>query len=166
MAVGAGGAQQNLNWRRPVEWLAMALLLLVLIGTFVHYSRFVQSQAEVAAIKSTVGALRTALVVEHLRRQVAVGSEPQSSGANPFKLLGKAPTNYIGELSRAQTDATLQGVWVYAPDCPCVGYRPRDDQALDSPVADPFIWFEVVGGDGLLQLKAREVYRLNDELID
>ncbi|PJC16261.1 MAG: hypothetical protein CO066_02805, partial [Comamonadaceae bacterium CG_4_9_14_0_8_um_filter_60_18] len=81
MAVGAGGAQQNLNWRRPVEWLAMALLLLVLIGTFVHYSRFVQSQAEVAAIKSTVGALRTALVVEHLRRQVAVGSEPQSSGA-------------------------------------------------------------------------------------
>ena len=105
-------------------------------------------------------------MVEHLRRQVAVGSEPQSSDANPFKLLGKEPTNYIGELTRAQTGATPQGVWVYAPDCPCVGYRPRDDMALDSPVSAPFIWFEVVGGNDLLQLKAREVYRLNDELID
>lgn len=156
-----------LSWRRLTEWLAMAVLLLALIATFVHYSHYVRGQAELAAVKTTLGALRTALVVEHLRQQLLARQEPElPMDFNPFKLLAQTPATYIGVMSHAQSQGATPGVWVYAPECPCVGYRPQDALWLDSPVYDSLIWFEVTGIPGVLQLKAREKYRWNNELID
>jgi hypothetical protein len=58
------------------------------------------------------------------------------------------------------------GSWFFVPSCPCVGYRPSDDQWLNSPSGDPLIWFKVVGMPGVLQLASKEKYRWGDYLID
>ncbi len=153
--------------RRLTEWALMALLLLGLTLSFVRYSQNVRGQAELAALKTTLGSLRTALVVEHLRRQVAAheGAALPSPG-NPFTLLESPPANYVGVVNRAQSRSVANGAWLFAPDCPCVGYRPLDDQWLDSPVDDPLIWFAVTGSPGVLQLVAEEKYRWRNESLD
>lgn len=147
----------------------MALLVLALMTAFVHYSRFVRGQAELAAVQTTVGALRTALVVEHLRRQVAgMGTSDITlpPAFNPFELLGQKPTRYVGSVQRQTATNVAPGSWVYDPQCPCVGYRPFDDRWFESPVDDALMWFQVTGMPGVLQLVAKEKYRWNNEPVE
>jgi len=148
------------DWGRPLEWLTVASLLLALIGAFVHYSRSVQNQAELSAIKSTVGALRVAMVVEHLRQQAASSKNASDAGVNPFKLLSQSPASYVGEVVLAQSSLVPPGGWLFAPDCVCVGYRPQDASALDGAPVDGLVWFEVRRNHGLLQLFPKENYQI------
>jgi hypothetical protein len=69
-----------------VEWSMLALVIVLLLGVFAYKVREVHAQAELASVRLTLGNLRTALVLDHLRRSV-----PSGAGAavqsNPFKLL-------------------------------------------------------------------------------
>lgn len=170
MASRVKGLDPALTRRHLTEWLALTVLLLALMTAFVHYSHFVRGQAELAAIKTTVGALRTALVVEHLRQHVAgtgSASTQLSAAFNPFDLLQQKPAGYEGLVQRQGAGANVApGSWVYDAQCPCVGYRPMDDQWFESPVDDAVLWFEVTGMPGVLQLVTKEKYRWNNEPVE
>lgn len=153
------------SWQAPVsrrslvEWLLLALLIVVLVLLFTREVRVVQGQAERAAVKATLGALRTALVLDHLQKNVAAG---KSSVAllqhNPFELLQRRPLNYLGAMSAAQALAAPPGSWVFDAVCDCVGYLPIYAEWFDSPSGELMAWYQITGAPGPLQLVAKENY--------
>jgi len=156
-----------MDWRRLVEWLLVALVVLVLLFVFERYIQQVQRQSELAAVKTTLGALRTALVIDHLQRQVLpVGEQPLQPTLNPFELVAQRPANYAGLLEPEQADLAPAGSWVYATKCRCVGYRPLSAEWFDRPNSASFMWFEVIGMPGVMQLAPKERYRWDNEFID
>lgn len=160
-------------WKRPllslrmVEWSLLAGLILVLTLVFVHQMRVLQGQAELSTIKTTLGALRTTFVLDHLRKNVASGN---SSGAltqhNPFELLQRHPVNYRGEMTPAEAAAAPAGSWVFDPVCACVGYLPLHSEWFDSPSGDVMAWYRVEGAPGPLQLTAKEAYVWQDQMMN
>lgn len=145
--------------RRVVEWGILVILVLVLMGVFVRQVRVVQGQAELAAVKSTLGALRTTLVISYLEQ--SVGPRPTRVAAlqrNPFLLLKNPPANYAGEFGALQTEQVPPGNWVFDPDCSCIGYLPLYPQWLESPPQAQAAWFRVGGTQGPLQITAMDAY--------
>jgi len=167
MARSASARLPTPSWRRPTEWLLMAVLVVVLLMVFMKYVRQVQGQSELAAIKTTVGALRTALVIDHLQRQmVTAKGQVSPPTSNPFELVKQTPGNYLGVVSKDQAASVPPGSWVFVESCTCVGYLPLDNLWLDSPSSDSMIWFEVTGRPGVLRLVPVEKYRWNNEWVD
>lgn len=151
---------------RVVEWSLVAGLILVLWLVFAWQMRVLQGQAELSAIKTTLGALRTALVIDHLRKSVAFEDASAALAQhNPFELVQRYPSNYLGEMSRDQAEASPTGGWVFDPDCVCVGYLPIYAEWFDSPSGDLMAWFRVLGESGPLQLTAKENYLWQGEVL-
>jgi hypothetical protein len=156
------------GWSRTIEWALAGLVVAVLVVVFTRHMRVVQGQGEYAAVKTTLGALRTALVIDYLHRHAdpafdaSVAKEPRS----PFDLLQYRPVNYAGIVTARQALAVAPGSWVYDPACPCVGYRPVDDDWFDSPSGEPLAWYMLGGAPGPLQLTARERYLWQDQVLD
>jgi hypothetical protein len=153
---------------RTVEWGVAALLVAALVVVFMKYMRDVQAQGEYAAVRTTLGALRTALVIEHLRRSAdpTVDKSMVKSMKSPFELLDHLPANYAGIVDAKQPQSIPVGSWVYDPACPCVGYRPLTDDWLDSPSGELIAWYALSGSPGPLQLTAREHYRWQEHVLD
>ncbi len=162
---------------RLVEWSTVAAVIVALALAFAYYANKVRGQSELAAIRVTVGALRSTLAVEDLRQKM-----PQAAPSaalipyNPFELLRQRPGNYRGEVADAQAAGALAtpGSWVFERTCACIAYRPLDTRWLDSPSGDALLWFYVLGPNGKkqtsnqgpLQLVAREAYLWQGQLID
>lgn len=132
----------------------------------------VQAQVEVSAIKTNLGGLRTALVIDYVARQAAVSTvravaapAQADSGANPFQLLHRVPANYVGEVRAAEASRLPPGSWLFDPECRCIGYRPLYPEWLSSPSGAGVLWFDVVGDSGPLQLRPRELYRWKGEVL-
>jgi len=140
-----------------VEWSILALVIVLLLWVFAHKVREVHGQAELAAVRATLGNLRTAFVIDHLRRSV-----PSGAGAalqpNPFELLQRRQPNYFGEARAAQALAAPAGSWVFDPACVCIGYLPLNADWLQSPHGDVMAWYQIEGARGPLQLSAKEAY--------
>ncbi|MBK9442634.1 MAG: hypothetical protein IPN53_15600 [Comamonadaceae bacterium] len=151
-----------------MEWGIAALLVAIVVVVFMKYMREVQAQGEYAAVRTTLGALRTALVIDHLLRHVApvADSGVAKLSRSPFDLLARHPANYAGVFSGGKAQGVPAGSWVFDPVCPCVGYRPLDDGWLDSPSGDVMAWYQLSGAPGPLQLTARERYRWQDQVLD
>lgn len=145
----------------------MALVLLVLVAVFGRQVQVMQGQGERAAVQSSLGALRTALVVHHLQ-QALRGTPPPASAAppNPFLLLGKPPANYQGEAGVLQTDSVVPGSWVFDPACGCIGYRPLYPQWLERPANAQALWFKVGAASGPAQITALERYVWQGQPVD
>jgi len=143
--------------QRLAEWSMLALVIVLLLGVLAYKVREVHGQAELATVRSTLGNLRTAFVLDHLRRSV-----PSGTGAavqnNPFELLERRQPNYFGEASAAQALAAPAGSWVFDAACVCAGYLPLDTQWLQSPTGDVMAWYQISGAPGPLQLSAKEAY--------
>ena len=145
--------------RRMVEWMIVTGVILLLVLVFARQMRVVQGQAELSAVRTTLGALRTALVLDYLRTEVALkATSVVSAQHNPFELLQRYPVNYIGEMSPEQAAAAPAGSWVFDPDCLCVGYLPIWGEWFDSPSGDGMAWYRISGAPGPLQLRAKEAY--------
>jgi hypothetical protein len=150
-----------------VEWSILALVIVLLVFVFVRQMRVLQGQAELSAVKTTLGALRTAFVLEHLRKEAAAEDASVARAQhNPFELLQRYPLNYIGEMSREQAELAPSGVWVFDPDCVCVGYLPIWGEWFDSPSGDLMAWYRVGGEQGALQLTAKEAYRWQGQALN
>ena len=150
-----------------MEWALVAVVIVLLGGMFFRQVRAVQGQGELAAIKSTLGALRTALVIDHLKRTIDAGKAAAAAPqANPFELLQRRPANYLGEMNGAQALTEPGGNWVFDPACPCVGYLPLSGQWLESRSGDSMLWFELIGAPGPVQLTAREPYLWQGNAVD
>ncbi|MDR7306972.1 hypothetical protein [Rhodoferax saidenbachensis] len=137
---------------------------------FVWQLREVRGQAELAQIKNTLGALRTALVLEHLAAVAGNRSNAAPSAAlaqrNPFLALATLPANYAG-LADAEALAALPGgSWVFDPDCTCVGYHPMETDRLESPLGAQALWFQVSKPPGPLQITSQMSYVWMGQVVD
>lgn len=142
-----------------MEWSLLAVVIVVLAFLFLREIRVMQGQGELAAVKTTLGALRTAFVIDHLQKNVAAAkSTIPLTQHNPFELLQRRPGNYAGEMHPTQSISPPAGTWIFDADCSCVGYSPIYEQWFDSPNGDAIAWFEVTGAPGPLQLQARQAY--------
>jgi hypothetical protein len=142
----------------------MAGLVLVVLLTFMHQAQQVQGQAELAAIKRTLGALRTAAVMDDLQSRVRGRSGPPVT--NPFDLLQPRPDNYLGPLDAAQAVAARPGSWWFDPQCGCVVYAPLETRWLAGTADGAGLRFRVVTGEGPLQLAALTTYRWQGQRVD
>lgn len=162
----ARGSRQGLHL---VEWRLLALVLLALAGAFWRYAERVQAQAELAAVRSTLGALRTTLVLKQLR-EVMASPVPASSAApapvpDPFEELGTPLSNYHGPWRVADIAEAPPGGWVFDAACACIGYRPRQAGALEQPDGALALWFRVGGPDGTPPLAPIETYIWLDQRV-
>lgn len=145
--------------RRMVEWSILAVAIVLLMLVFVRQMWVVKGQAELSAVKMTLGALRTAFVLDHLHNEVRSRALPVGLVQhNPFELLQRYPGNYLGEMTPAEAAVAPAGSWVFDPACVCVGYLPMHPEWLDSPSGDVMAWFRVEGEPGPLQLTVKEIY--------
>jgi hypothetical protein len=140
--------------RRLAEWSLVTLVLVALISVFGHQVRAVQIQAERAAVQSTVGTLRTALVLSHVMAQLDAATAdglhrrggallPAGSAPNPFLLLKDMPPNFAGSFAMEHADTMPLGAWAFDADCGCVGYRLLYPDALEVPEGAQAVWFRV-----------------------
>lgn len=154
----AGGPRMQ---GRLLEWGVMLCVVLLALGVFGYQSRQLQVQAERAMVLSTLGSLRTSLVLEHVRRAVqgADGGTAAAVKRNPFQVLPYPPANYAGEKSMSHIVEVPEGSWIFDPVCPCIGYRVQHGQGLE-PAREPLaLWFRVSEPSGMLELQAAEPYR-------
>ena len=155
------------SWSRLAEWSMLVGVIVVLMLVFVREMRVMQGQGELAAVRSTLGALRTALVIEYLHKNVTAGTSSVAlTQRNPFELLQRHPVNYFGVLTPAEAVAVPAGSWVFEPVCVCVGYRPIYDQWFDSPSGAGMAWYQLSGAPGPLQLTAKEAYVWQGQLMN
>lgn len=153
--------------QRLVEWSLVALLVGALVIAFLHQVRVVQRQAEFANIRTTLGALRTALVMQHLQAQMP-GQNPSVAlmQRNPFDLLAQRPVNYRGVIQAKNLAMVPTGGWVFEPICGCVGYVPLDAAEFDSASGDAVAWFVVNTSALPFQLSAKEAYVWQGQVLD
>lgn len=138
----------------------MALILLALVGLYTRQTREMRGQTELAAVRSTLAALRTALVIDHLQRTVAGVRASRVVVRNPFDLLQQRPHNYWDASAGQGQGKAPPGHWVFDAACDCVGYVPSDPRWLDHFSDEGVVWFKVVG-DGHttpLELVAKDAY--------
>lgn len=126
-----------------VEWSILALVVLGFAGVFGYYAQRVHSQAERAAVLSALGALRTALVLEHLHTTVRNAPATQMTPAtNPFDALAQRPATYAGTVTGRDVAAVAPGQWVFDADCACIGYKPLYLDWLQSNERLQALWFQ------------------------
>ena len=152
---------------RMTEWLILALLVLAVGFWFAREAYVVRGQAELAAVRTTLGALRTAFILEHLRQVV---QDPVKSVApsqrNPFDLVQSRPANYRGAIRAGQLLDVPAGQWFFETDTEQIGYRPFHAEWLDSASSDNVIWYRVSQAPGPLQLTPLEPYRWQDQPLE
>ena len=142
-----------------LEWSLLAVVIVVLALVFARQVRVLQGQAELAAVRSTLGALRTALIIDDLKQKV--GGKSSSAARlqrNPFELLQRYPVNYRGVMTPFEEASAPAGSWVFEPACVCVGYVPIDEQWFESPSGSGMAWYQLSGASGPVQLTAKEAY--------
>lgn len=145
---------------RMVEWLLVAALIVTLVVVFMHQARVVQRQAELAAVRSTLGALRTALVFQHLQQQTQASEQTVATEQrNPFELLQRRPVNYAGEIAGQQAAEVPPGSWVFDAKCVCIGYLPLDTTGFINPSGEAMAWYQVEGAPASpLQITPKAAY--------
>jgi hypothetical protein len=156
--------------RRLTEWGVLLALILVVVGVGYAQTQRLRGQAELARLKSTLGALRTALVVAHLERTVHAQNN-RSAGVvstesrelplvsrNPFLALARLPPNYLGESNPLALVDLPGGNWVFDSACQCIGYRPSETGWLEAPKDAVALWFQVSAPPGPLQITASRPY--------
>ena len=139
---------------------------MILIVVFGQQVRQLQGRGELAAFKTTLGALRSALVIEHLQQSASGARLPVAPlQRNPFELLERRPVNFVGQARQRDDLALAPGSWVFDPVCVCVGYLPIYPQWVDSASGDPMLWFRISAPPPPFQLSAKEAYTWFDDAI-
>jgi len=167
LAINRSAPKELPTWSRLTEWSLVVGVIIVLILVFGRQMRVMQAQSELATVKSTIGALRSAFVIDYLHKSVAVtGQSVVFLQQNPFELLQRRPANYAGEKHLSPAETSAAGVWIFDTQCSCVGYTPIYDHGLSSPSGDPMLWFRVTVASGPLQLLAKETYVWQGEALN
>lgn len=172
-------APSPLGGRRLAEWGVLLALILAVVAAGYFQTQRLRGQAELARLQSTLGALRTALVVAHLERAVQPPQTPQVSKAqagqadgtsaaepsvlppvsrNPFLALARLPPNYLGESTPLALVDLPGGNWMFDSACQCIGYKPSEIGWLEAPADAVALWFQVSAPPGPLQITARQPY--------
>jgi hypothetical protein len=149
---------------RWAEWGVLTVCIVLVTGVLWRYGQQVRAQSERAAVQSTLGALRTALVLDYVRGMLPAAKKPGSPAAvpagvpNPFSLLQQTMVNYAGEVPAALLQEVAGGRWVFDKRCGCVGYKPQDAGVLDAPAGAQAVWFVVEVTGTAPQLRPLQPY--------
>ena len=147
-----------------MEWGVLAVCIALVTGVLWRYGQQVRAQSERAAVQSTLGALRTALVLDYVRgmlpaaKKTVVPVALPTTPPNPFALLQQASVNYAGEVPAALLQEVAGGSWVFDKRCGCVGYKPQDAEVLDAPAGAQAVWFVVELTGAAPQLRPLQPY--------
>lgn len=150
--------------RRLLEWSLLAVVVLVIVLLFLRQGQQVQGQAELASIKTTLGALRTAAVMDDLQGRAR--GRPAATVTNPFELLQPPPLNYLGVLGSGQVSTLHPGSWWFDPQCSCAVYAPIEQRWLAGGAGEPLLRFRVFTAGGPMQLAALETYLWQGQRVD
>jgi len=149
--------------RRVVEWGILGTAILLLVIVFLGQARQVQDQAELAAVRTTLAALRTAAVLQYIQASSAKSAPGVADlQQNPFNMLQSPPHNYAGVRDVHHLPEGLIG-WFYDPQCKCVGYAPAQTHWQGVSSATQLLLFQVRAAPGPLQLFAMEDYQWQGE---
>ncbi len=151
---------------RFFEWGLMLLVMLLVASYFGREFRNVQSQGEIAAVKTTLGALRTALILDHLKAAIEGKEKTLTPQINPFLLMSPVPPNYAGVLSESKVKVVRPGTWVYDAYCRCIGYEPLYPYGLNTGDNTAGLWFQISAPPGPLKIAAMHAYRWQDQDMD
>ena len=152
--------------RRALEWGLLVVVILLLSGYFFREFRLVQAQGEMAAVKSTLGSLRTALLLDFLQREAKHTSADVPMQRNPFLLLDHLPGNYAGVLDSGKGRVIQPGTWIFDSYCACIGYEPLNTQGLNTPEYAPALWFRISVPPGPLQINPMQKYQWAGQSVD
>lgn len=160
--------KETLWGARMVEWCLLALVVLGFVGVFGHYAKRVHSQAERAAVLTTLGALRTALVLEHLQTEVGNASATKVvlESDNPFDALEQHPASYAGHVKGRDVGAVVPGQWVFDVQCGCIGYKPLYLDWLESGEQLEALWFQRRGRGSASLLIPLDRYVWHGQLVE
>ena len=143
----------------------MVVLLVVLL--LLREALVVRSQAELAAVKTTIAALCTAMALHQLETQMAKQSVVVATQQrNPFALLQSRPLNYTGEMDLVAAESSTPGSWTFDPICGCVGYLPIDPQWDSGPNGARILWLRVSAPTEPPQLLALQAYQWRGQTLD
>ena len=158
MATRSENFAQGRDWSHSLlEWGILACVILILMGIFGIYAHRIKGQAERAEILSTLGALRTALIIDHLRMQTPSGQGDVAAGT-PFDALQNPIPNWGGVVKQRDVTQTTPGQWVFDQECSCIGYKPLHAEWLEAPSGSQALWFRLKHVAGIAQLQAMEAY--------
>jgi hypothetical protein len=152
--------------RRAMEWTLMLIVILAVMGYFFREFRMVQAQGELAAVKTTLGSLRTSLLFDFLKRQAERTDAAVPMQRNPFLLLDHLPGNYSGALASAKGQVMQPGSWVFDSYCNCIGYEPQYPYGMSTPEDARAIWFRISPPPGPLQINPMQNYQWAGQLVD
>ena len=98
-----------------IELIVVIAILSVLLSTILNRVEYYQELAEKTAMEQNVGAIQSALTMEHGKIYVHGGSGDISSLAteNPMKWLQKLPQNYAGEFYAPSPKSAAPGSWMF-----------------------------------------------------
>lgn len=151
--------------KRLFERCLLLTLIAVIAWALLDKARDMRSAAELSAFRSSLGALRVALVLDLMRSAVEVVSADGPVSRNPFLLLARQPVDYAGDVSLAvaKAGAVAPGAWFFDGRCSCIGYRPRDDRRFLAESGSSLLVFQL-SPPGVL--RAREAYLWRGEVIN
>ena len=154
-----GRSQVRVPGGRMVEWGILAIVVLAFAGALAYQGNDIRGQAERAAVLSTLGAMRTSLVIDHLQRATnRAETEKIAAPANPFLTLQNFPPNYRGEMAVLQALEAPPGSWMFDPQNLSIGYLPQDPQWYDANTGTRILWFRTDLGPGPRMLKPLAPY--------
>ena len=98
-----------------IELIVVIALLSVLIATILNRVEYYQELAEKTAMEQNVGAIQSALTMEHGKLYVHgnAGDISLLATQNPMKWLQKLPQNYAGEFYAPTPKSVPPGSWMF-----------------------------------------------------
>lgn len=150
---------------RMLEWSLLSLLVLAVMSALYYYARMVHAQAERAAVLTTLGALRTALIVQQLPVVAHSATDSSAQNPNPFDSLTTLPAAYAGTVQGRDVAAVADGQWVFDEGCACIGYKPLYPEWLQTDDGLRVLWFQHRGSGNTSQWVALGQYVWQDQPI-
>ena len=98
-----------------IELIVVIAILSVLIASILNRVEYYQELAEKTAMEQNVGAIQSALTMEHGKLYVRgnAGDITSLATENPMKWLQKLPQNYAGEFYAPSPKSVPPGSWVF-----------------------------------------------------
>jgi general secretion pathway protein G len=115
-----------------LEFAAVMVVSSIVSAVALDRFEFYREQAEIAAARQVVAALRTSLQVRSTQlRSSGRDQELQGLAAeNPIKLLAWKPANYLGEYYAPDARAIGAAGWVFDPRDKTLVYLPKNTESF------------------------------------
>lgn len=116
------------------EFAVVAILLAILLGTYLRAVRYYQEQAEAVSVRLTISHIQVGFAQEWAER-ISKGNNRQGVvelvGANPVRWLEYPPPNYLGEMKTPKVERLDPGSWFFDLNRKELVYLPRLSSHLE-----------------------------------